>query len=91
MDYHLLTGKQREQISLKRLLDMEAEHAGLELDIRIALSTGVNNDNLTGAQQQLALLARQIELLHTWLTPPPVDEDTDKVPVDVAANGDRGN
>lgn len=76
MDYTLLTDTQRQQIALRKLLDLEAEHAGMELDIRLALSTGVVNDNVTNAQQQFVLLGRQIELLRSWVLPPQTDEDS---------------
>lgn len=75
MDYTLLTDAQRQQISLRKLLDLEAEHCGMDLDIRLALFTGVDNDNVLKAQQQLALLDRQINLLRAWTLPPGDDDD----------------
>lgn len=90
MDYTLLTDAQRQQIALRKLLDLEAEHAGMELDIRLALSSGVDNDNVTQAQQQLAVLARQIDLLRTWVLPPSPEVDDESIVTDddlVSSNG----
>lgn len=69
MDYLLLTQEQKSQISLRKLLDLEAEHFGLEMDVKVALTTGVENENVVAAQQRLVLLARQIDLVRSWLMP----------------------
>jgi hypothetical protein len=84
MDYTLLTQAQKDQISLRKLLDLEAEHFGLEMDVKVALSTGVDNDNVTAAQQQIALLAQQINLMRSWVLPPHSDGEAE---VEVSSNG----
>lgn len=84
MDYLLLTSEQKSQISLRKLLDLEAEHFGLEMDIKIALATGVDNDNVTAAQQQIVLLSRQIDLVRSWVLPPTSDAEAE---TDVPSNG----
>jgi len=84
MDYTLLTQGQKDQIALRKLLDLEAEHYGLEMDVKVAISTDVHNDNVINAQQQVILLARQINLLRSWLLPPEPEED---VAIDASANG----
>lgn len=74
MDYQLLTAKQQAQIAHQKLLDLEAEHARLELDLRLAVATGIENDNVEAAKGQLEVLVQQIATLTSWLIPPP-DED----------------
>lgn len=79
MEYMLLTQEQRDQVSLRKLLDLEAAHYGLELEVKIALSTGVRDDSVITAQQQVVLLARQISLLCSWIRP--AEEEDVETPV----------
>lgn len=71
--YRLLTVRQLAEISERKLFDLEAEHARLDLEIRLARATGIDNEQVTGAEGQLELLVHQIVTLTAWLTPPPLD------------------
>ena len=77
MNYRLLSQAQLTQIIQQRMLDLEAEHFRLELDVRLAKATGVNNDNVTAAVDQLKLLEEQVAVLTSWTTPRP--DDVEKV------------
>lgn len=68
MDYRLLNDGQKQQIARQRLLELEAEHARLALDLRISAATGVENDNVVAGRNQLDLLAKQVETLASWIT-----------------------
>lgn len=84
MDYSLLGPSELNKIGRQKLLELEAEHARLDLDLRLAHATGIDNDNVTAATNQLAILVQQIATLTSWLTPAPIAE-----PSDVSANGDQ--
>lgn len=86
MNYRLLTETQLAQIVQRRLLDLEAEHARLDLDVRLAKATGVDNDNVTAAVNQLELLVEQIAVLVSWSMPRPVDDV-----VEASSNGSGGS
>lgn len=73
-EYRLLSAQQQAQIASQKLLDLEAEHARLELELRLAAATGVENENVTAARGQLELLVQQVATLTSWIIPPPVDE-----------------
>lgn len=81
MGYHRLTDIQLTGIANQKLLELEAEHARLELDIRVSKATGIENDNVAAGEEQLDLLVRQIATLASWIMPPPVYE--------ASANGHR--
>lgn len=81
-EYRLLTARQIAEIHQRKLLELEAEHARLELDLRLAAASGIENDNVTEARAQLELLAQQIATLISWITPPPAE-------IPVGANGHR--
>lgn len=88
VDYFLLTGQQREQISLRKLLDLESEHHALDLDIRLATASGIENDRVEAARNQAIILERQISILISWVQPPAEPEEEDAEPVDMpVANG----
>lgn len=69
-EYRHLTPDQQAGICHQKLLELEAEHARLALDLRLAAATGIENENVVAARGQLDLLARQIEILGDWISPP---------------------
>jgi hypothetical protein len=89
MDYLLLTDEQKNQIALRRLLDLEAEHNGLELDIRLATASGVENENVERARNQTVILERQISTLVSWVQPADKADSDDEVELvdEPVANG----
>lgn len=78
MDYTLLTGQQQQQIALRKLVELEAEHAGLEFDVRLAAASGVENDNVVQARAQLELLVQQIAIVTSWVMHPPSEPEIDE-------------
>lgn len=73
MEYRLLTEDHLGQIAQRKLLDLETEHAALELDLRLARATGVQNENVGLAEVRLELLVKQIATLTSWVMPPRVE------------------
>ena len=66
MDYRFLTAAEAAQICRQKALELEVEHARLALDIRLAEASGIDNDNVTQAKGQLAILVVQMEALASW-------------------------
>lgn len=88
VDYLLLTDQQKDQISLRKLLDLESEHNALELNIRLAVASGIENESVENARNQQLILERQISILTSWVQPPPAEEAEDVELVDEpVANG----
>lgn len=83
-EYRLLTQRQQAEIAHRKLLELEAEHARLELDIRLSKATGIENDSVATAEEHLVVLVQQMATLTSWLTPPPVEDE-----VPVSENGHR--
>lgn len=86
VDYLLLTDQQKDQISLRKLLDLESEHNALELNIRLAVASGIENESVENARNQQLILERQISILTSWIQPPPAEgaEDVELVDEPVA-------
>lgn len=88
VDYLLLTDQQKDQISLRKLLDLESEHNALELNIRLAVASGIENESVENARNQQLILERQISILTSWIQPAPAEEAEDVELVDEpVANG----
>jgi hypothetical protein len=89
MDYLLLTDQQKDQISLRKLLDLESEHNALELNIRLAVAAGIENDSVENARNQQLILERQISILTAWISPAPQDDADDETELvdEPVANG----
>lgn len=87
MDYLLLTEQHKEQISLRKLLELESEHNALELNIRLATAAGIENDNVDNARSQQQILERQISILSAWIQPPAEEENDDEIGPTPVANG----
>lgn len=84
MDYLLLTGQHKDQISLRKLLELESEHHGLELNIRLATAAGIENENVEAARNQALILERQISILTAWIQPAPEEENDEVIDAPVA-------
>lgn len=87
VNYRILNNGHIERIEADKLLQLEAEHARLSLDLRLARATGVQNENVAAADQQLALLVEQIATLTSWITPAPPEGAVEGELVDAATNG----
>lgn len=74
MEYRVLDERGVEQIALRKLLDLESNHASLDLDVRLAVATGIDGEPVAQGRQRLALLTLQISTLATWLWPPTENE-----------------
>lgn len=81
MGYHLLNAKQQAEIYHRKLLELEAEHVRLELELRLADAADIENDSVVEARSQLDVLVRQMATLASWIMPAPAEE------VPVASNG----
>jgi cytidylate kinase len=86
VNYLLLTDAQQGQIALRRLLELEAEHAGIDLDLRLAAAAGIENDVVVNARNQATILARQIAILTSWIQPPAQDQE-EQIMNEESANG----
>lgn len=82
-EYRMLSLRQQADIATRKLLELEAEHARLELELRLAHATGIENDSVHAAQEQLDILVRQIATLTSWLIPAP------ETVVEAPSNGQR--
>lgn len=71
MEYHRLTTAQVEGIYHRKQLELEAAHARLSLDVRLAETSTRNADQIIALRTDLALVARQLDLLEQWLSPEP--------------------
>lgn len=80
-EYRLLNAQHLAEIAQQRLFDLEAEHARLALDLRLAHATGVENDQVAKGEERLALLVQQIATLTSWTIPAP------EAPPTVSTNG----
>jgi hypothetical protein len=87
VDYLLLTDQHKGQISMRKLLDLESEHHGLELNIRLATAAGIENDSVENARNQAHILERQISILTTWIQPPAEEENDVELVDEPVANG----
>jgi hypothetical protein len=82
MEYSQLTNAQITDIRRQKLLEIEAEHARLALDLDLAGKVGLQTEQVAQGRANLALLERQHRSLHDLMFPP-VD------PADVSNNGPK--
>lgn len=82
-DYVILNAQQLAEIRHRKLHELEVEHARLELDLRLARATSIENDAVAQAEKQLEILYQQRMILLSWMAPPPAEV----VAVPAAANG----
>lgn len=67
MDYRVLTDEHHLELQRRKLAEVEAEHAQLDLDVRLAAIAGIDNDEVAVARVQLAMLEAQHAALVAWL------------------------
>lgn len=67
MDYRVLTGDHLSELQRRKLAEVEAEHAALALDVRLAVMVGIESPELEAARAQLAMLEAQHAALVAWL------------------------
>jgi DNA-binding XRE family transcriptional regulator len=90
MEYTQLTNAQVVDIRRQKLLEIEAEHARLALDLSLAAGVGVQTDQVAQGRANLSLLERQHKTLHDLMFPPAetggeaVSDNGAKAPVNVA-------
>lgn len=73
MDYRQLTDAQLAETRRQKLLEIEAEHARLALDLELADGVGLVSEQVVQGRANLALLERQHRLLSDIISPPPVE------------------
>lgn len=78
MKYEYLTATQRQDILRQKRLQIEADHAALSLDLRLAKLVDLENEQVNAARSQLDILERQAHAIDDWLSP--------KAPEQVNAN-----
>lgn len=69
------------EIYARKLLDLEIEHARLELELRLARATNIQNEAVANAENQMRVLNDQLDILQVWLAPQPEE------PTPVTVNG----
>jgi len=67
MRYRVLTHDQVRGLLTRKLANIEAEHAALELELRLARVAAIENDAVIEARAQLAMLQAQHAALISWL------------------------
>lgn len=81
MHYHRLTPEQMANIHEHKLLELEAEHAALTLDVRLAGVVGLDNESVAQARLHLNILEAQHAALAAWSERPPMSiEPTEDAP-----------
>lgn len=73
MDYMQLTDAQLADVRRQKLLEIEAEHARLALDLDLASVVGMENEQVALAKTNLMALERQHQTLRELLAPPSAD------------------
>lgn len=76
MDYRVLTADHQRELQRRKLAEVEAEHAQLALDVRLAEMVGIQTAELGQAQAQLAMLEAQHAALVAWLDQEPACPDS---------------
>lgn len=69
--YRFLSKAQLAAIWDNKVLELEAEHARLALDLRLARATNVENESVDTAQKHLNVLVAQMAALTSWMSPEP--------------------
>lgn len=67
MKYEYLTAAQRQDILRQKRLQVEAEHAGLTLDLKLARIAGIENEQVAAAIAQLDVLDIQAKAIDDWM------------------------
>lgn len=70
MEYALLTSAQHTEVRRQKLLELEAEHARLALDLKLAEAVGLKSEQVAIARANLALVERQHQVLREVMAPP---------------------
>lgn len=79
MDYKMLTDVQLAEVRRQKLVQIEAEHAALALDLELADGVGLQSEQVAQGKANLLLLERQHRDLSNIMWPPQ--------PTDAANNG----
>lgn len=69
MKYEYLTVAQRQEILRQKRLQIEADHATLTLDLKLAKLADLENEQVAAARAQLDVLDRQADAIDEWLNP----------------------
>lgn len=71
MDYRKLTGDQVRDIHDQKLLDLEAAHARLTLDARLAEAAGIPAEQIAPTRRDIAIITAQADALAELMDPAP--------------------
>ncbi len=74
MKYLQLTTGQLVDIRRQKLLEIEAEHARLALDLELAAAVQIATESVAQGKANLSLLERQHTVLREMMNPPAVAE-----------------
>lgn len=74
MEYKSLNASQLDEIRKQKLLEIEAEHARLLLDLELAAGVGLQGEQVAQGKVNVALLERQHRALSELIWPPPPPE-----------------
>lgn len=80
MIYHRLTPEHMAQVHERKLLELEAEHAALALELRLADVVALDNQSVAQARVHLDILEAQHAALAAWVERPPVTIEAEATP-----------
>lgn len=85
IDYHVFNGTHLMRMQQQKLAELEAEHAKITMELRLAEVAGIENDSVEQARSQLAIVEVQHTAVVSWLgiSAPDGDEESPTVGDDV--------
>lgn len=78
-EYHQLNENGLQEIRRQKVLQLEIEHARIDLDLRLARATGLQTEEMAVAEGHMRIIEEQIAMLLSWMKPVP----------ELASNGHR--
>ena len=86
MDYKLLTDDQLTEVRRQKLVQIEAEHAALALDLELAAEVNLATEQVAQGRANLLLLERQHRALSLIMWPPQPSATSDNGSMSNARN-----
>jgi hypothetical protein len=79
VNYSTLTDAQKTQILRQKLLEVEAEHFGLNKNVELANAAGISNQQVEEAHSQIRMLETQMRILREDLGIKDVEDDDEDI------------
>lgn len=83
IEYHIFNGSHLQQLQEQKLGELEAEHARITMELKLAGLSGIENSSVDQARSQLAIVEVQHTAVASWL-----DLEADTVPEAANEDGD---